>query len=51
MVTCPSEVLAQMAKSEGLKVSSEKFASYLDQQDELSRFRELFHSPDCLFMF
>jgi len=46
MVTCPSEVLAQMAKSEGLKVSSEKFASYLDQQDELSRFRELFHSPD-----
>jgi len=42
----PSEVLAQMAESKGLKVSSEKFASYLDQQDELSHFREFFHHPD-----
>ena len=45
----PSEVLAQMAESKGLKVSSEKFASYLDQHDELSHFREFFHHPDCKF--
>jgi len=41
-----SDVLAQMAKLEGLEVSSNNFASYLDLQDELSPFRELFHSPE-----
>ena len=47
----PSEVLAQMAESKRLKVSSEKFASYLDQQDELSHFREFIHHPDCKYCF
>ena len=40
-----------MEESKGLKLSSEKFASYLDQQDELSHFREFFHHPDCKYCF
>jgi len=42
----PSEVLAKIAESIGLKLSSEKFAFYLDKQDELSNFRDFFHHPD-----
>ena len=41
--------LAQIARSHGLDMSSDNFASLLDKQDELSHFKDFFHSPSCKF--